>query len=105
MLEQGLPWCLPGPGLGQVKSDASATSGDAGRDVDEFAADRAGPYLAERPGGEDPGGGRGLHHDGSTGVNLVTQPRRSPPLLPSGYTTMRSIGVESIPPSGDRLPK
>lgn len=39
-----------------MKADAAGDGGDAGRDVDEFAADRAGPGLAEGACGEDTGG-------------------------------------------------
>jgi hypothetical protein len=53
VVEQCLPWCLPGPRFGQMKTDLPGAGGDAGRDVDEFAADRSGTCLAEPARGED----------------------------------------------------
>ena len=47
-----------------MKTDCPGAGGDAGRDVDEFAADGAGSCLAEGPGGEDAGGpGEVVGHD------------------------------------------
>lgn len=63
-VEELFPRGFPGPGFGQVKADASGAAGDAGRDVDEFAADRAGAGLAEGPCGEESGGpGEVVGHD------------------------------------------
>lgn len=62
--EELFPSGLLGPRFGQVKADASGAGDDAGRDMDEFAADRAGPFLAEGPCGKDSGGaGEVVGHD------------------------------------------
>ena len=64
VVAQALPWCLPGPGFGEVKAYFPCAGGDPGRDVDEFTSDRAGPGLAEGPRGEEPGGaGEVVCHD------------------------------------------
>ena len=47
-----------------MKARFSGAGGDPGRDVDEFAADRAGPGFAEGSGREDSGGaGEVVGHD------------------------------------------
>ena len=56
VIEEALPWCLPGPVPGEVEPYFPCARSYSGRDVDEFAADRAGPCLFEVAGSEEPGG-------------------------------------------------
>jgi hypothetical protein len=87
-VEQGHPFVLAVPGLGQVQRDVPvAVPGGAGGDVDEVAADGGAAGLAVGEAGQGSGGAQQVVRDGGAG-----QPGRVRGEDKQGQVRQRPVG-------------